>query len=242
MINLALFGASGKMGRAVIEEANKDPSIHISNYIVRNNSENLGIDVGEFHFSEALNEFFLAAPENEFDCIIDFATRDDVDKRIEFYSEIKKPLLFCTTGLSDQQIEKLKLLSNDLPIFIAPNTSILTALMRNLLGKIKKVKDNYEIKLTEKHHESKIDAPSGTAIDLASALNFDVAKIESIREGNEGNWHKALIFNGFEELELKHSAPKRSIYAQGALNIVKWFYQKPKNLYYMQTLIEDLYE
>jgi 4-hydroxy-tetrahydrodipicolinate reductase len=114
--------------------------------------------------------------------------------------------------------------------------------MTNLLAIINKFQVRYEINISEKHHKSKIDAPSGTAISLAQSANIEEKKIKSIREGEYGNWHKATIANDFEELEIKHSAAKRNIYAQGALNIVKWFYQKPKNLYYMQTLIEDLYE
>ena len=81
--------------------------------------------------------------------------------------------------------------------------------------------------------------------DWKSAIKFyniDEKKIESIREGDHGNWHRAKIYSEFEGLQIEHSTTNRSIYAQGALNIVKWFYQKPKNLYYMQTLIEDLYE
>ena len=119
---------------------------------------------------------------------------------------------------------------------------ILTALMVNFLAKIKKIEGSYEIRISEKHHKSKIDSPSGTAISLANAANIDEKKIESIREGDHGNWHRATIYSEFEGLQIEPSTTNRSIYAQGALNIVKWFYQKPKNLYYMQTLIEDLYE
>ena len=114
--------------------------------------------------------------------------------------------------------------------------------MVDFLAKIKKIEGSYEIRISEKHHKSKIDSPSGTAISLANAANFDEKKIESIREGDHGNWHRATIYSEFEGLQIEHSTTNRSIYAQGALNIVKWFYQKPKNLYYMQTLIEDLYE
>ena len=96
--------------------------------------------------------------------------------------------------------------------------------------------------IRERDHTSILDKPSGTALCFEKLENVNVSKIESLREGEAGNWHKIDIFNNSEQLELKHSASNGSIYAQGALNIVKWFYQKPKNLYYMQTLIEDLYE
>ena len=102
--------------------------------------------------------------------------------------------------------------------------------------------NSLKVKISEKHHTSKLDKPSGTALSFAKLTNVKESKIESLREGEAGNWHKIDIFNNSEQLELKHSASNGSIYAQGALNIVKWFYQKPKNLYHMQTLIEDLYE
>ena len=114
--------------------------------------------------------------------------------------------------------------------------------MHDLIEKVLNFDKSLQIKISEKHHESKLDKPSGTALSFAKLTNLEESKIESLREGEVGNWHKIQLSNNLEELELKHSALNRSIYAQGALNIVKWFYQKPKNLYYMQTLIEDLYE
>ena len=129
-----------------------------------------------------------------------------------------------------------------MPIFIAPNTSIIIALMQDLVEKVLNFDESLQIVISEKHHESKLDKPSGTALSFAKLANLEESEIKSFREGHAGNWHKISLFNNFEELEFKHSASNRSIYAQGALNVVKWFYQKPKNLYYMQTLIEDLYE
>jgi len=242
MINIALVGASGKMGQAVIRESLNDETVQVTNYLVSDESKFLGTDVGEHHFSQPSGKYFSKTIDEPFDCIIDFATRENLDARLCYYEELGKPLLFCTTGLSQKQKEKLKALSNEFPIFIAPNTSVLAALMVNFLANIKKIEGSYEIRISEKHHKSKIDSPSATAISLANAANIDEKKIESLREGDHGNWHKAKIYSEFEGLQIEHSTTNRSIYAQGALNIVKWFYQKPKNLYHMQTLIEDLYE
>jgi dihydrodipicolinate reductase len=114
--------------------------------------------------------------------------------------------------------------------------------MHDLVKKVINFDNSLKVKISEKHHASKLDKPSGTALSFAKLTNLEESKIESLREGEAGNWHKIEIFNNLEELVLKHSASNLSIYAQGALNIVKWFYQKPKNLYYMHTLIEDLYE
>ena len=242
MIKICLIGASGKMGRAVIKEAINHKDIEITNFIVHANSEALNVDVGKFHFSKPENKIFKAKPDHDFDCIIDFATREKVQDRISLYQQLKKPILFCTTGLENEELTDIKNLSQEMPVFIAPNTSLVIALMQGLVKKVLSFDNSLKIKISEKHHVSKLDKPSGTALSFAKLSNLEESKIESLREGEAGNWHKIQIFNDFEELQLMHSALNRSIYAQGALNIVKWFYHKPKNLYYMQTLIEDLYE
>ena len=242
MIKVCLIGASGKMGRAVIEEANNDDDIEITNFIVHKESEALNFDVGKFHFEQANNKIFEASIDRDFDCIIDFATREKVEERIRLYERLKRPVLFCTTGLKSSELDGIRNLSKEMPIFMAPNTSLVIALMHDLIEKVLNFNNSLKVKISEKHHTSKLDKPSGTALSFAKLTNVKESKIESLREGESGNWHKIQIFNNLEQLELKHSASNRSIYAQGALNIVKWFYQKPKNLYYMQTLIEDLYE
>ena len=242
MIKVCLIGASGKMGRAVIKEVNNHNDIEITNFIVHENSKALNQDVGKFHFEKADNKIFTASINGNLDCIIDFATRENIQDRIILYAKLKKPVLFCTTGLNSNELDDIKNLSQEMPVFIAPNTSLIIALMQDLVEKVFNFDKSLQIKISEKHHESKLDRPSGTALSFARLTNSEESKIESLREGEAGNWHKIQLSNNLEELELKHSASNGSIYAQGALNIVKWFYQKPKNLYYMQTLIEDVYE
>ena len=242
MIKICLIGASGKMGRAVIEEANNCNDIEITNFIVRENSKALDLDVGKHHFGKVDNNIFKATISHDFDCIIDFATREKIQDRISLYKQLKKPVLFCTTGLISHELEDIKNLSQEMPVFIAPNTSLVIALIQDLVKKVLNFNNSQKVKISEKHHQSKLDKPSGTALSFAKLANLHESEIESLREGQTGNWHKIQIFDDLEELELKHSASNVSIYAQGALKVVKWFYQKPKNLYYMQTLIEDLYE
>ena len=242
MIKICLIGASGKMGRAVREEANNYNDIEITNFLVLKNSKALDLDVGKFHFGKVDNKIFKATISHDFDCIIDFATREKIQDRISLYKQLKKPVLFCTTGLLSHELDEIKSLSQEMPVFIAPNTSLVIALIQDLVKKVLNFNNSQKVKISEKHHQSKLDKPSGTALSFAKLANLHESEIESLREGETGNWHKIQIFDDLEELELKHSASNVSIYAQGALKVVKWFYQKPKNLYYMQTLIEDLYE
>ena len=253
MINICLFGASGKMGNAVILAAINDDDVNINNFIVREKSNSLNQNVGEFHFGKynhqtilgELNEYkFESYPKIDFDLIIDFATRDDIEKRIEIYKALKKPLIFCSSGLNRSQINEIKNLSDSFPVFIADNTSILMSLMKEAAIKTKKIlqKRDYSISVNEKHHKDKLDLPSGTALGLCEALSIDPERVDSVREGDDESYHEVVFLTDYgDKLKIKHSG-NRNVYAVEVINIAKWFYQKPKNLYYMQTLIEDLHE
>ena len=244
MINICLYGASGKMGKAVISAAEVNISVNINNFIVRETSDNLNKDVGDFHFGISSENKFESYPSKDFDLIIDFATRDDVEKRVEAYKTIKKPLIFCSSGLDESQMMNVKELSNDFPVFIAENTSILMSLMKEAVIKTKKILDkrNYSLSINEGHHKDKLDIPSGTALMLCNALKIKPETVNSIREGDNESFHEVTFSTDYgDRLQIKHSG-ERKVYAVEVLNIAKWFYQKPKNLYYMQTLIEDLHE
>ena len=105
MINIALVGASGKMGQALIRESLNDEAVQVTNYLVNDGSKFLGSDVGEHHFSKPSGKYFSKTTDKPFDCIIDFATRKNLDARLCYYKDLGKPLLFCTTGLNQKQKE-----------------------------------------------------------------------------------------------------------------------------------------
>ena len=156
----------------------------------------------------------------------------------------KFELGYINLGVIKGELNKLEELSHYFPVFIAENTSILMSLMKEAAVKTKKIlqKRNFSLTVNEKHHKDKIDIPSGTAIKLCEALNIDSEKVKSTREGDNESYHEVIFqTNNGDKLQIKHSG-NRSVYAFEVLNIAKWFYQKPKNLYYMQTLIEDLHE
>ena len=188
------------------------------------------------------NSLFVDDPKNAFDMFVDFADAQNISSRIQMYKKHCKPLIFCSTGLSSDEEKSIIALSEKMPVFIAPNTSVVTALMKDFAKKISKIDQSLEIHISESHNKSKKDAPSGTARDFARMLQLSTDKIEFDRTDEDKNSHKIAFSNNFESLELRHDTANRSIYAQGALNIAKWFYQRPKNLYYMQTLIEEIHE
>ena len=241
-MKLSLVGAAGKMGKALTSEVQHNKEFEITNYVVKPNSSLLGKDVGSIHFNQQSNSLFVDDPKNAFDMFVDFADAQNISSRIQMYKKHCKPLIFCSTGLSSDEEKSIIALSEKMPVFIAPNTSVVTALMKDFAKKISKIDQSLEIHISESHNKSKKDAPSGTAKDFARVLQLSTDKIEFDRTDEDKNSHKIAFSNNFESLELRHDTANRSIYAQGALNIAKWFYQRPKNLYYMQTLIEEIHE
>ena len=241
-MKLSLVGAAGKMGKALTSEVQHNKEFEITNYVIKPNSSLLGKDVGSIHFNQQSNSLFVDDPKNAFDMFVDFADAQNISSRIQMYKKHCKPLIFCSTGLSSDEEKSIIALSEKMPVFIAPNTSLVTALMKDFAKKISKIDQSLEIHISESHNKSKKDAPSGTAKDFARMLQLSTDKIEFDRTDEDKNSHKIAFSNNFESLELRHDTANRSIYAQGALNIAKWFYQRPKNLYYMQTLIEEIHE
>ena len=241
-MKLSLVGAAGRMGKALTSEVQQNKEFEITNYVVKPNSSLLGKDVGSIHFNQQSNSLFVDDPKNAFDMFVDFADAQNISSRIQMYKKHCKPLIFCSTGLSNDEEKSIIALSEKIPVFIAPNTSVVTALIKDFAKKISKIDQSLKIHISESHNKSKKDAPSGTAKDFARMLQLSTDKIEFDRTDEDKNSHKIAFSNNFESLELRHDTANRSIYAQGALNIAKWFYQRPKNLYYMQTLIEEIHE
>ena len=241
-MKISLLGSSGKMGKSIIELSNNDPDILITNALVRPDSKYLDKDAGEEHFNKRSGLKFSAFPKEDFDIFIDFSTNNRFEEKIELYKNFGKPLLFCGTGVTKDEELKIKQLSSNLPVFYAPNTSLVLNYLMNIAKKISTSLDFSEILIEEQHHKSKIDTPSGTAKEIAEILGLDSNNILSKREGSSGNYHKIIFKNKNEEIQISHFGLNRKVYAEGAINIAKWFYQKPKNLYHMQTLIKEIYE
>lgn len=241
-MKVSLLGSSGKMGKSIIELAHNDPDISITNALVRQDSKNLDKDAGEEHFNKRSGLKFSSFPKEDFDIFIDFSTNNRLEEKIELYKKFGKPLLFCGTGISKDEELKIKQLSSSFPVFYAPNTSLALNYLINIAKKVSMSLKFSEVVIEELHHKSKIDTPSGTAKEIAESLDLDSNNILSKREGNSGNYHKIIFKNKNEEIQISHFGFNRELYAEGAINIAKWFYQKPKNLYHMQTLIKEIYE
>jgi len=195
------------------------------------------------------------------DVIIDFSTASVVPDTLNYAVSKKIPIVICTTGLSEETLKMAEDASNVIPVFRSANMSVGINLIASLLKKAIKTLDdaNFDIEIIEKHHNQKIDAPSGTALLLADAMNdtmknkyqyvYDRSSVRQKRDKKELGIHAvrggtivgehSVIFAGKDEvIEFKHSAMSKEIFAVGAIKAAKFIAGKPSGKYDMQDVME----
>lgn len=247
MISILLSGCNGKMGKTVSQYLSDRDDCVIS----------AGVDIQldaccGFTVFDSFNDVVV-----DFDVILDFSIASNLDNLLEFALKVKKPLVICTTGYTDEQIAKINDASKHIPVFFSYNMSLGISLLTELAVKASKVLGNdFDIEIIEKHHNNKIDAPSGTAYKIAEAINSDgefVYKfdrhserakrnkneigIHSVRGGTIVGEHEVIFAGNDEVITLSHTAYSKTIFACGAINAVKFIADKPIGIYTMKDLI-----
>ncbi len=249
-VKIILSGCSGKMGRAITELAQTRQDISIT----------AGID--KFPSSCGYPVFADFKDINiTGDVIIDFSRPDMLPSLLEYALKHNTPAVLATTGYSNEALNQIKLASGSIPIFMSGNMSLGVNLMLSLLKTATKIlKNTFDIEIIEKHHNQKVDAPSGTALMMAQAINDaaggdmqyiydrhvlsqkrqkDEIGIHSVRGGTIVGEH-TVIFAGTDEcLEITHSAQSRGIFAAGALSAAKFLCGKTPGSYNMDDLIAE---
>ncbi len=248
MTNIILNGCNGKMGKAVslCVESRDDCKIIA------------GVDIN----TNADSSFPVVSSINEVkgDVIIDFSHPSCLSSILEYAVTTKTPAVIATTGLSEADIENIKAASKVVPIFFTFNMSLGVNLLVELAKTAQKVLSGFDIEIVEKHHNQKIDAPSGTAIMLADALNeaaggkytyeYDrQAKrekrskneigIHSVRGGNIVGDHDVIFAGTDEVITLSHSAYSKNVFAVGAVNAALFINGKKPGLYNMSDLVNN---
>ena len=249
MTRIILNGCCGRMGHTVTRFVNDTDDMEIV----------AGVDV----FADAYSHFpvftSLNDVKSEADVIIDFSNSDCIDTLLNFALDKNMPVVIATTGFSDSAISKIKATAQKIPVFFTFNMSLGVNLITGLAKKAAAVLgDAFDIEIIEKHHNTKKDAPSGTAIMLANAINtvFDDSKyyeydrhsrraarnkneigIHSVRGGTIVGEHE-IIFAGYDEvISIKHSAASRDIFAAGALRAAGFIAGQQPGLYDMNDLV-----
>lgn len=251
MVDVLLCGACGKMGRTIFECSKKHNDINIV----------AGVDlVGESYDSFPIYKK-LSDVDEKVDVIIDFSNPALLDDILTYAVKNNIALVAATTGYSDEQIEKIKNTSTRIPVFFTFNLSLGVNLLIDLAKRATKLlAGQFDIEIIEKHHNNKIDAPSGTAVMIANALN-DVNNekyeyvydrhskrqkrgeneigISSIRGGTIVGEHEVLFAGRDEFFTIKHQATSKEVFAVGALNAAKFVANKKAGLYDMEKLLSE---
>ena len=243
MCNVFISGATGKVGRILIEEILEDVDLKLAGGSASKESKDLGKDLGALIGRSNININILKGISNEkdIDLIIDFSRPQNSIQISRFARKENIPMLIGTTGFSEDELDEINEISKEIPLLIAPNTSMGIALFKKILDYSKEVLNvASSIEIYEQHHKEKKDSPSGTAINLKDQLKdilFDKdINIESSREGDSPGLHTIKLSFEDETLEISHKATDRSIFAKGAIIAGKWLKDKPPGLYTMQDI------
>lgn len=249
MTNIAICGANGKMGKTI--------------YNCIKERDNCKVVAGIDLYTEQYADFPIVSKPSELpvkpDVIIDFSNPASLDGLLEYGLTIGTPIVVASTGYSDEQIQKIKSASQQIPVFFTFNMSLGINLLVELAKKAASVLgDQFDIEIVEKHHNQKIDAPSGTAIMLANAINetldnskhyvYDRHSRRQKREKSEIGMHAIrggtivgehdVIFAGHDEvITLSHSASSKTVFAEGSINAAIFLKDQPAGLYDMSMLI-----
>ena len=249
MVNIGIVGCNGRMGHFVADA------------VEQNNQTNelFGVDAfGESSYSLPVYKSFSDIKEAP-DAIIDFSNPALLDDMLGYAVKNSVPCVICTTGYSQEQVDKIKAASEQIAIFYSGNMSLGINLLCELAKTAAKVLGGtYDIEIVETHHAQKTDAPSGTALMLADAISSELERkpyyeydrhlrrtkrphdeigIHSIRGGTAVGEHE-IIFAGYNEtIKLSHCAQSKELFAAGAVNAAKFIQNKEPGLYGMSDMI-----
>ena len=250
MTKIILNGANGAMGKVVSELIALDPTVEIVAGVDLNTDVDLGFPV----FDD------IRKIDIEADAVIDFASVKAVDNLLDFIEEKKIPAVICTTGLSEEQIGRINELSKNTAILRSANMSLGINTLSKVLAQIAPTlrAAGFDIEIVEAHHRRKLDAPSGTAILLADAVNenmdekltytYDRSKrheprradeigLSAVRGGTIVGDHDVIFAGEDEVITLSHRAYSRKIFANGAISAAKFLQGKTAGLYDMSDVI-----
>lgn len=248
MTDIIIYGAGGKMGHVVAELAEQSAECRVVAGVDAINKASAGFPVYDK----------LSEVKEHADVVIDFSHPSCLGDILSYCSEKSVSAVLCTTGYSEEQVEKIKAAASASPIFYSRNMSLGINLLIELAKKAAAVFGDFDIEIIEKHHNQKIDAPSGTALMIADALNaengekyeyvYDRHTERKKREKNEIGLHAVrggtivgeheVIFAGAQEtLSISHSAQSKELFANGAVKAAAFMKGKPAGLYDMSDLI-----
>lgn len=252
MIKIIMNGCNGKMGQVISGLVDEDVEAEIV----------CGVDIN----TEIKNAYPVVKSIEEFDgaadVVIDFSHPSCLTSVLNYCKKTNTPVILATTGYSAEQKEEFMAASEFIPIFFSANMSLGINLLISLAKKAAKLLEgNFDIEIVERHHNKKIDAPSGTALAIADAIDetlsypaeyvFDRHSvrrkrrnteigISSVRGGTIVGDHEIIFAGNDEVIELSHHAASKEIFAVGAIKAAKFIKGKEPGMYDMNMLVGDM--
>tara|TARA_Y100001970_G_scaffold123417_1_gene152981 strand:+ start:2925 stop:3665 length:741 start_codon:yes stop_codon:yes gene_type:complete len=243
MCNTFISGATGRVGRILIEKVLGDSDLKLVGGSASKGSKELGKDLGVLIGKGSINSNIVdkISNENEIDLIIDFSRPQNSIEILRFASKENIPVVLGTTGFNETELKYIHKISKEIPLLIAPNTSMGITIFKKILGLSKDILQTASsLEILEKHHAEKKDSPSGTAINLKEQLldilSSEDIQIVSVREGDSPGEHSLILSFEGETLEISHKVSDRSIFAKGAIIAGKWLKDKKPGAYTMQDI------
>lgn len=250
MVKMIMHGCNGKMGQVISGICKEDSEIEIV----------AGVDpyTGKENPYPVFSN--IAECDVDADVIVDFAAAPAVDGLLDYCVAHQMPVVLCTTGLSDEQLAKVEETSKKTAVLKSANMSLGINMLMDLLQKAAKVlaPAGFDMEIVEKHHNQKVDAPSGTALALADSINealdnaydykYDRTQerkkrekyeigIQAVRGGSIVGEHEVIFAGTDEVIEIKHTAYSKAIFGKGAVEAAKFLAGKPAGKYEMSDVI-----
>lgn len=238
-MNIIVNGCTGAMGRVLTGLINADESLSLAAGVSRSCPE-----------YSALSEY-----QGPADCVIDFSNHSNTNELLSYCEERGLPVVIATTGQTEEEKAAISAAAEKIPVFYSGNMSLGIALLVELAKQTAKVFPDADIEIIERHHNRKIDAPSGTALMLADAIRevrpeatYNLGRpengkrtkqeigIHAVRYGNEVGTHEVIVATNSQVITLKHEAENRALFAEGALSAAAFLINQAPGLYNMKDL------
>lgn len=250
MVRIIMHGCNGHMGQVISGLVEKDPNAEIV----------AGIDIADQGKNSYPVYTDMEACQVEADAIIDFSSAKAVDALLDYSVKRQIPVVLCTTGLSEAQLEKVEQAAEKVAVLRSANMSLGINTLLKLIQDAAKVlaAAGFDMEIVERHHKLKLDAPSGTALALADSLNeamenqyhyvYDRSQrreqrdakeigISAVRGGTIVGEHEIIFAGPDEVIEFKHTAYSKAVFGKGAVEAAKFLAGKPAGKYDMSDVI-----
>ncbi len=251
MTRIIMHGCNGRMGRAIVELASADSEVEIVAGV-----DAFGDNNYTFPVFKSISECDVDA-----DVVVDFSNAGAMEGLLKACAEKKLPVVLCTTGLSEEQLQFMKATSKDVAILKSANMSVGINTLMKVLSEISPMLEaaGFDIEIVEKHHNQKLDSPSGTALALADSINNSLDEkceyvydrsarrekrpkkeigISAVRGGTIVGDHDVIFAGTDEVITLSHRAYSRNVFGKGAIEAAKFLAGKGPGMYDMSDVIK----